>query len=132
MQPTATINNARQIEQAVTQFIKGGDNSDTRMLEAVLHPDFRVASHGFMGRPGVTIITRDEYIANVRAGIFGGMPRKMTIENVENLGRIANVTLWLESTLNDFVSYNSLVLDTDGKWKLIHNLAVVESRRNVR
>ena len=118
-----------KIEQAVTDFVKGGDNSDVGLLNRVLHNDFRVASNGFMGTPGVTLIDKQQYLANIRDGIFGGLPRIMHIESVDESGTIALVKLRLESAENHFVSYNSLVLDLDNEWKLIYNLAVVESRK---
>ena len=118
-----------EIERAITYFVKGGDNSDTIMLDKVLHNNFRVTNNGFMGIPGVTIIDKQKYLSNIREGIFGGLPRIMTIESVEHSETIAMVKLRLESSENYFVSYNSLVLDTDNEWKLINNLAVVETKR---
>jgi Putative lumazine-binding len=118
-----------KITQAITNFVKGGDNSDTELLDKVLHTDFRVTNNGFMGTSGVTVIDKNQYLANIKAGIFGGIPRKMTIDSIEYSVSIAMVKLRLESSENYFVSYNSLVLDTDNEWKLINNLAVVESRR---
>ena len=119
-----------KIKQAITDFVKGGDNSDTVLLDKVLHKDFRVTSNAFMGTSGVTIIDKEKYLSNIRAGIFGGLPRIMTIENIDESGTIASVKLRLESSENQFVSYNSLVLDTDNEWKIIHNLAVVEAKNN--
>ena len=113
-----------KIEQAVSDFVKGGDNSDGVLLDNVLHNDFRVASNGFMGTPGVTIIDKQTYLANIKAGIFGGLPRTMKIESVDESDTIALVKLRLESAENHFVSYNSLVLDVDNEWKLIDNFAV--------
>lgn len=118
-----------QIELAITAFVKGGDNSDVNLLETILHDDFRVMSSGFMGIPGTTIIDKKKYISNIENGIFGGLPRKMRIERIDDFGTIANVALWLESSENEFVSFNSLVLDVDNRWKIISNLAVVEANK---
>jgi len=118
-----------KVTQAITDFVKGGDNSDTTLLDKVLHQDFRLTNNGFMGTPGVTIIDKQKYLSNIREGIFGGLPRKMTIESIDVTKTIAMVKLRLESSENYFVSYNSLVLDTDNEWRLINNLAVVESRK---
>lgn len=118
-----------KVKQAITNFVKGGDNSDTDMLDKVLHNDFRVTNNGFMGTSGVTIIDKQKYLSNIRAGIFGGLPRKMTIESIEDSETIAIVKLRLESSENYFISYNSLVLDIDNEWKLINNLAVVEAKK---
>ncbi len=118
-----------KIEQAITNFVRGGDNSDTVLLDKILHKDFRVTNNGFMGTPGVTLIDKQKYLSNIRDGIFGGLPRKMTIESIDESETIAMVKLRLESSENYFVSYNSLVLDTDNEWKLINNLAVVEAKK---
>jgi hypothetical protein len=118
-----------KIKQAITNFVKGGDNSDTELLDKVLHNEFRVTNNGFMGTAGVTIIDKTKYLTNIKEGIFGGLPRKMTIESIDDNEKIAMVKLRLESSENYFVSYNSLVLDTDNEWKLINNLAVVEAKK---
>jgi hypothetical protein len=117
-----------KIEQAITFFVKGGDNSDTHLLNAVLHRDFRVTSNNFLGEPGVAILNKEQYIDNIEKGIFGGLPRKMEILMLDESETIAMVKIRLESTINNFVSYNSMVLDTDNEWKLINNHVVVEAK----
>ena len=82
-----------------------------------------------MGTPGITIIDKQKYLSNIKDGIFGGLPRKMTIESIDNNETIAMVKLRMESSENYFVSYNSLVLDIDNEWKLINILAVVEAKK---
>ncbi len=118
-----------KIEQAITNFVRGGDNSDTVLLDKILHKDFRVTNNGFMETSGVTLIDKQKYISNIRDGIFGGLQRTMTIESIDSSETIAMVKIRLESSENYFVSYNSLVLDTDNEWKLINNLAVVEAKK---
>ena len=119
-----------KIELAITNFVKGGDNSDLDLLKSVLHPDFRVTNNGFMGSSGITVIDKEKYLSNIEEGIFGGLPRKMKIESIDYFKTIAHVKLTLESSENNFISYNSLVLDTDNQWKLINNLAIVEPKIN--
>ena len=118
-----------KINQAINHFVKGGDTSDVQLLDKVLHDDFRVTNNGFMGTPGITIIDKQKYLSNIKEGIFGGLPRKMIVESIDESDSIAMVKLRLESAENYFVSYNSLVLDTDNEWKLINNLAIVESKK---
>jgi hypothetical protein len=65
---------------------------------------------------------------HIKEGVFGGLPRKMIVESIDESDSIAMVKLRLESDENYFVSYNSLVLDTDDEWKVINNLAVVEPK----
>jgi|SRR5690554_5527448 len=117
-----------KIQQAIIDFVKGGDNSDIELLDKVLHKDFRVTNNGFMGTSGITIIDKNGYLSKIKNGVFGGLPRKMKIEEIDQSGIIASVKLRIESSENDFISYNSLVLDTDNKWKIINNLAVVNAK----
>lgn len=123
------MNQKENIQQAITNFVKGGDTSDIKLLEKVLHPEFRVTNNGFMGKPGITIIDRQTYLSNIKAGIFGGLPRTMIIESIDENGSIAMVKLRLESSENYFLSYNSMVLDTDNTWKLINNMAIVDAKQ---
>lgn len=120
-----------KIKQAITDFVKGGDNSDIYLLDKVLHKDFRVTNNGFMETAGITIIDKKEYLSKIKSGVFGGIPRKMKIEQIDQTGTIASVKLRIESSENDFISYNSLVFDTDNQWKIINNLAVVKAKKNL-
>ncbi|MES2780065.1 MAG: nuclear transport factor 2 family protein [Bacteroidota bacterium] len=117
-----------QITQAITNFVKGGDNSDLMMINSVLHNNFRVTNNGYMGTPGVTVLDKQQYLSNVQTGLFGGVPRTFFIEQLDVSGKIAMVKLKIESANNHFISYNSMVLDTDNQWKIINNLAVVEPK----
>ena len=117
-----------QIIQTITDFVKGGDSSDAELLDQVLHKDFRVTNNGFMGSAGVTIIDKYDYLAKIKSGEFGGLPRKMKIESIDQSGTIASVKLRIESAEYDFISYNSLVLDADNAWRIINNLAVVTAK----
>ncbi len=130
--PTSTkvkMKENQRIKQAIIDFVKGGDNSDVELLDKVLHKDFRVTNNGFMGTSGITIITKNEYLNKIKSGAFGGLPRQMEILEIDQSGKIASVKLRIESAENDFISYNSLVLDADKEWKLINNLAVVKSKK---
>ncbi len=118
-----------KIEKTITNFVKGGDERNVELLNKVLHKDFRVTNNGFMGTSGVTIIDKKDYLSKIKEGVFGGLPRMMTIENIDENQRIASVKLRIESSENNFVSYNSLVLDTDNEWKIINNLAIVERKK---
>lgn len=81
-----------------------------------------------MGTQGITIINKNEYLDKVKNGIFGGLLRKMKIESVEQSGIITSVKLRIESSENNFISYNSLVLDADNRKKIMNNLAVIKAK----
>ena len=92
------MKSTEKITQAITDFVRGGDNSDTELLDKVLHKDFRVTNNGFMGTLGITVIDKQKYLSNIREGIFGGLPRTMTIESIDESNTIAMVKLRLESS----------------------------------
>jgi hypothetical protein len=119
----------QRLENAMLDFIKGGDHRDVALLDHVLHNDFRVTNNGFMGKPGVTVIDKQQYLKNIETGVFGGLPRQVSIDSIDLAGTIGIVKVRLESSENSFVSYNSFVLDLDNKWRLINNLAVVVERQ---
>ncbi len=60
-----------RIEKAMLDFIKGGDHRDVTLLDQVLHKDFRVTNNGFMGKPGVVVIDKQQYLKNIETGVFG-------------------------------------------------------------
>ncbi len=123
------MNHSDKIKQAIIDFVKGGDNRDIKLLGKVLHKDFRITNNGFMGTSGVTVINKNEYLNKIESGVFGGLPREMEITQLDQSEKIASVKLRLESAENDFISYNSLVLDADNEWKIINNLAVVTAKK---
>ncbi len=120
------MNENDRINQVIIDFVKGGDNSDVELLDKVLHKDFRVANYGFIGTSGVTVIDKNEYLNNIKSGIFG-LPRKMEIENLNQSEIIDSIKLRMESSENDLF-HTILVLDTDNEWKIINNLAVVKAK----
>lgn len=123
-----TMSEIERITQCITDFVKGGDNSDVELLDSVLHEDFRVTNNGFIGTSGVIIFDKEEYLEHVRNGEFGGIPREMEILEIDQTEIIVMVKLSIESFENDFISYNSLILDNEDNWKIINNLAIVKAK----
>jgi len=93
------------------QFVRGGDHRDVKLLDHVLHKDFRVTKNGFMGKPGVAVIDKQQYLKNIETGVFGGLPREVAIDSIDVAETIGMVKVRLEGIENSFVSYNSFVLD---------------------
>ncbi len=62
-----------------------------------------------MGRLGVTVIDKKGYLERIKNGVFGGVPRTIKIEAVDESGTIASVKVRIESSENNFISYNSLL-----------------------
>lgn len=109
------------ILKAVTDFIKGGDNSDITALNQVLHSDFRNIQNGFFEKEGIVIFSKSDYLNQIEQKIFGGKPREMTIVSIDQIGKIAMVKALLQSSSLSFTSFISVILDDDNEWKIIEN-----------
>lgn len=116
-----------QIKLAIEKFIKGGDNSDTALLEDILHKDYQNIQDGFFDKPGIFVIPKQEYIGLVRDKIFGGKPRKITYHFVEQKNNIAYAQVSLESHVLLFSSLITCVRE-NGKWQVITNIPSIENK----
>ncbi len=117
----------QQIQQAIEKFIKGGDNSDTAILEEILHKDYQNIQDGFFDQPGIFVISKNEYIRLVREKIFGGKPRKITYHFLEHNNNIAYAKVSLESSVLRFSSLITCVQE-NGKWQVMTNMPSIESK----
>ncbi|REC59827.1 hypothetical protein DRF65_24175 [Chryseobacterium pennae] len=114
-----------QIKQTIEQFIKGGDNSDTTLLEEILHENYQNIQDGFFDKPGIFIIPKQEYIGLVSDKIFGGKPRQITYHSLEQKNNIAYAQVSLESPTLLFSSLIACVQE-NGKWQVITNIPSIE------
>ncbi|UHO40665.1 nuclear transport factor 2 family protein [Chryseobacterium capnotolerans] len=114
-----------EIKQTLEQFIKGGDRSDTVLLEEILHEKYQNIQDGFFDKPGIFVIPKQEYIGLVRNKIFGGKPRKITYHSLEQKNNIAYALVSLESSALRFSSLITCVQE-NGKWQVITNIPSIE------
>ncbi|MEO6168371.1 MAG: nuclear transport factor 2 family protein [Chitinophagales bacterium] len=115
-----------QVEAAIENFVKGGDERNTAMLEAVLHPDFRVTINRFMGKDDVTVITREAYLSMITAGKIGGEKRNIKIISIDVQDHLAVAKVILTSTAMKLTSNLQFVKDIKGSWLLINDMPLVE------
>jgi hypothetical protein len=47
-----------KIEQAITNFVKGGDNNDIVLLQKVVHSNFQNIQDGFFEEKGIFIFSK--------------------------------------------------------------------------
>ena len=116
-----------QIQQAIESFIKAGDNSDTLLMEEILHKDYQNIQDGFFNQQGIFIISKEQYIEHIRNKTFGGKPRKISFDSIEQKGNIAIAQLSLESETLRFKSSITCVQENEN-WKIITNIPVVEKK----
>ncbi|MGU3374810.1 nuclear transport factor 2 family protein [Chryseobacterium sp. M5A1_1a] len=116
-----------QIKQAIEKFIKGGDNSDTELLEEILHKDYQNIQDGFFEKQGIFVISKEEYIRLVGDKIFGGKARGITYHSIEQKNNIAYARLSLESSALRFSSLITCVREDD-RWQIISNVPSIETK----
>lgn len=116
-----------QIKKAIEQFIKGGDQRDTQLLEQVIHPSYQNVQDGFFDQPGIFVIPKEEYISLVRDKKFGGQPRTIVYHSLEEKNNIAYAKVSLESPVLKFSSLITCVRE-NGKWQVIGNVPVIERK----
>lgn len=116
-----------KVKQAIENFIKGGDNNDTELLENILHKDYQNIQDGFFDKTGIFIIPKEKYIDLVRDKVFGGKPREITYHSIERKNNIAYAQVALESSVLRFSSLITCVQE-NGTWKVITNIPSIEVR----
>jgi hypothetical protein len=117
----------KQIQQAIESFLKAGDNSDIILMEEILHKDYQNIQDGFFDQQGIFIISKEQYIDHIRTKTFGGKPRIISFESVEQKGNIAIAQLTLETDIIRFKSTIICVQENE-EWKVITNIPVIEKR----
>lgn len=110
---------------AFTSFIKAADSGDLDGLGDIMHKDFQNIQGGFFDKKGIYVIPKDEYIGYIRSGEFGGKPRTIQIEAVEDMGDVVHIKAILESEYLVFKSFITMVCEND-KWQVITNLPSVQ------
>jgi len=117
----------QKIRQTIEKFIKAGDTSDPELLEQVLHPKYTNIQDGFFDKPGIYVISKEEYIQLVRDQVFGGQPRTIVYHLLEQKSNIAYARVSLESPVLRFVSLITCVRE-NGKWQVISNIPTIEQK----
>jgi len=114
------LDHSKEIQQAIRDFIQGGDNSDVTLLNEVLHQDYRNVQSGFFEEKGTFVIDKDRYIRLIREGTFGGTPRVLEIVQLEVLGNLAHARIKLYGKVLNFDSVIHLVYEQDKWWIMGH------------
>ncbi|MBK1896121.1 nuclear transport factor 2 family protein [Chryseobacterium paridis] len=117
----------QHIQQAIESFIKAGDNSDIKLMEEILHKDYQNIQDGFFDQQGIFMISKEQYIEHIRNKTFGGKPRTISYDSIEEKGNIAIAKLTLESEVLRFSSTIVCVKENE-KWEIITNIPVIEKK----
>lgn len=118
----AQNNEIEEVKKVIVQFALAGDYQDVAIMEEVLDPNFRVVMNRLFGADGVAVMDREAYVNKIRNKEFGGESREVTVSNVIINGYTASALVTFKGSKLTFVSTLSLVLNSNGKWKLIGDL----------
>lgn len=120
----------KQIKQTIEAFVKGGDTNDKELLDKVVHPAYQNIQDGFFKEKGVYVISKTEYLDLVDKKTFGGSPRTIHYESLEQMGNIAIAKVVLESKYLKFFSTIVSVFESD-RWLVISNIPIVEIKEPI-
>ena len=108
------------IEDAIKRFMRGGDESDTALLDAVLHDQFRViVNQGVLGAETLRVLDKPAYLKMIADKKYGGVPRSVRIASVSSAGSVAAAEVRTSSVRSDMTSFLHVVKDGDGNWQII-------------
>ncbi len=112
-------------EKAIEAFVKAGDNRDVAALESILHPGFQNIQDGFFDENGIFVFSKSDYIELIRTKRFGGSPRSLIINSIEQSDNMAIAQATLES---EYLIFHSLIIciRDNGDWKIINNTPTIK------
>ncbi len=130
--PTGSHNigaDKKAVESRVVAFIKAGDESNRKVLEECLHPNYRALAHLPNTSAATPVIeNREQYLQLISEGKIGGKPRTITIRSVELWNNTAIVRAELESAALRFSSTFSLFYSVETGWQLVHDLVELQAK----
>ncbi len=113
-----------RVKTAIEAFVKAGDNRDITVLENILHAGFQNIQDGFFDENGIFVLSKSDYIELIRTKKFGGSPRSIAYNSIEQTGNIATVQVKLES---QYLIFHSLIVcvQENEHWKIINNIPTI-------
>jgi Putative lumazine-binding len=118
----------KAVEAATMQFLEGGDKSDVAMLDAVIHPDYRLVLNRVFGDV-ITKMDKATYLKMIADKKIGGVPRKATIVSTTVAGNVAAVEVTTTNDKADFRSFLHFIKEPDGKWRLVSDTPFVQFKK---
>ncbi len=121
-----TLTEVQAIQQTITEFIKAGDNQNTKKMESLLDANYRVVMNQLFGSSEVSILPRAVYLEKIQKKEFGGDQRQITFEQITVNGNTASVQVYLKGQKMSIRSLYSLIKNSSDKWQIISDMPVVQ------
>lgn len=111
-----------KIDEAIRAFAKAGDQQDVRILEKVLHPEYRAVVHRAFGSPDLSLMDKTLYLQLMRDKKIGGDTREVYVLQVDLTNNIATVNAVFQGKMLRFNTYISLLKLENGDWQIIGDM----------
>src|SRR5690606_35835909 len=113
----------KALKQTIEAFVMGGDTNDLNLLDKAVHAEFQNIQDGFFEEKGIYIFSKSEYLELVAKKTFGGTPRSIHYDSLEQTGNIAIAKVILESAYLKFFSTIICVFEQNN-WRVISNIPI--------
>ena len=117
-----------EISTLVTNFSSAVENRDTLLLDPLLNENFRVVALRFPTPDKTTVLSKEKYIFLLSAGKIGGEKRSVEIINLDISEYVAIVKVVFESDKMIFTTYQTYILNSEGKWQIISDIPVTKNK----
>ena len=114
-----------KLQSVLLDYFAAVDAGQADAAAAFLDPDFRVQLHNYPKPGETTLLSREQYLAMMRAGKVGGNPRKVhfLITDIEQQAALVKVKLDGGKTI--FTNYYTLLLKA-GNWTIVSDVPQIE------
>jgi hypothetical protein len=112
-------------KQTITNFAHAADAQNDKDLERLLDDNFRMVLNQMFGNKGISIVTKQDYLANIKDKKFGGDKREVTILNLTVSGNNATAQAIFKGTKFTINTFLQLIKTNEGEWKIINDLPAI-------
>jgi hypothetical protein len=110
------------VRQTITNFAHAADVQDDKALELLLDDNFRLVLNQLFGNKGIAVVTKQDYLAKIKAKEFGGDKREVTILNLTLSGNNAGAQAIFKGSKFTVVTFLQLIKTSEGEWKILNDL----------
>jgi hypothetical protein len=110
------------VKQTITNFAHAADEQNDKALELLLDDNFRLVLNQMFGNKGIAVVTKQDYLAKIKAKEFGGDKREVTILNLTLSGNNAGAQVIFKGSKFTIVTFLQLIKTSEGEWKIINDL----------
>ena len=124
-QTMAQKSEEKAIKNVITAFAKAGDQNDASALASLLDDNYRLVMNQLFGSKEVSIMPRAVYLKKIKNKEFGGDQRTLTFKEIILNGNTAMAKATFAGKKMTFESLLVLVKNSNGEWKLISDIPVI-------